>query len=299
LHGKPTPPVDDLRKAIAAAVPSLAHSTFRVVNDGWDSVAVEAGGWIFKFPRDRAAEARLRRECEVLALSRRWTDLPIPLMELHEQPRLFSQHRKLEGSSLEPADYERLSIQQRDALAATLAGFYAGLHAIPPADARAAGAVPIDPWLGADEVLARAAPALPVHLLPFLHATLAAYRRIAAGPDETVFGYFDGHGWNMAFDHARGVLNGVFDFADSGFGARHQDLSYPNWISSDLTLRIISRYERLTGRSIDRERVMLYSAMLRLVEFAQALPDHADLPDRLQAVGEWFTSQRHLPAPHA
>lgn len=101
-------------------------------------------------------------------------------------------------------------------------------------------------------------------------------------------GYFDGHGWNIAFDHATGTLNGVFDFADSGFGARHQDLSYSNWISPDLTLRIIARYEQLTGQAIDRDRVMLYSAVLRLVEFAQAAPDRAYLSERLRALEDWF-----------
>lgn len=292
MHGIPTSPVEGLREAIVAVNPELSASTFSALNDGWDSVAVEAGGWIFKFPRYPAAEARLRRECGVLALTRQWTDLPVPQMVLHEQPQLFSQHRKLEGSALETADYGRLTVQQRDMLAETLAGFYAGLHAIPLAEAEAAGAVPIDPWLDADEVVARAAPALPAHLLPFLDASIAAYRRIAPDSEERVFGYFDGHGWNMAFDHARGMLNGVFDFADSGFGAPHRDLSYTDWISRDLTLRIISRYERLTGRVIDRDRVMLYSAVLRLVEFAEAVPDRADLPARLQGVEEWFEQQR-------
>jgi hypothetical protein len=92
----------------------------------------------------------------------------------------------------------------------------------------------------------------------------------------------------MAFDPETATLNGVYDFADSGFGARHQDLSYSNWISRDLTLRIIDRYERMTGLSIDRERVMLYSQMLRFVEFANAAPDDPDLPDRLASLRQWF-----------
>ena len=92
----------------------------------------------------------------------------------------------------------------------------------------------------------------------------------------------------MAFDHARSRLSGVYDFADSGFGARHQDLSYSNWISRDLTLRIIDRYETMTGLSIDRDRVMLYSQMLCFVEFADTAPGDPDLPDRLAALRRWF-----------
>lgn len=288
MHGRPAPPLDTLRDAIAAAVPSLCASTWRVLNDGWDSVAVEVDGqWIFKFPRYAAAEARLRRECSVLGLVRPRVAMPLPEMMLHEKPRLFSQHRKLPGSSLEVDDYGQLSVVQRDRLADALAAFYAQLHAIPQADARAAGAAAIDPWLDPDETARRALPALPARLVPFLHSTLDAYRSMP-GDDDNVFGYFDGHGWNMAFDHATGTLNGVFDFADSGFGARHQDLSYSNWISPDLTLRIIARYEQLTGQAIDRDRVMLYSAVPRLVEFARSAPDHPDFPARLRAVEDWF-----------
>ena len=62
---------------------------------------------------------------------------------------------------------------------------------------------------------------------------------------------------------------GVYDFGDTGFGSRHRDLSYSNWISADLTLRIIDRYEALTKRKVDRERVMLYSSALRLAELAE------------------------------
>ncbi len=44
----------------------------------------------------------------------------------------------------------------------------------------------------------------------------------------SVFGYFDGHGWNMAFDHEQGVLNGVYDFADAAIGPRSREFVYSN-----------------------------------------------------------------------
>ena len=259
-----------------------------MLNAGWDCVALEAdGAWIFKFPRRPEAIARLRKECDLLSLIRPRVDIAVPDMVLHESPVLFSQHRKLAGGFLETHDYLPLAEDKRDAVAEQMARLYAVLHAIPVAEALAAGATAVDPWTPPDE-LAKAEPRLPPELRPLLRQTLDAYAAIPANPGEATYGYFDGHGWNMAFDPETGVLNGVYDFADSGFGPRHQDLSYSNWISRDLTHRIIDRYEPMTGRSIDRERVMLYSQMLRFVEFTNTPSDDPDLPDRLAALRNWF-----------
>ena len=52
---------------------------------------------------------------------------------------------------------------------------------------------------------------------------------------------------NMAFDHERGVLNGVYDFADAGLGSRARDLNYSSFISADLTDRLVAAYEHATG----------------------------------------------------
>ncbi len=291
-HSFEAPSLAELRKTIIAVLPEHAGSQLTILNAGWDSVGVDVDGeWIFKFPRHREAEERLRKEARILAMVRAHAELPVPDLVLFEGRTLFSRHRKLPGTFLETADYLPLSDIQRDAIAEKMAGLYAALHAIPHAEARAAGALQIDKWMLPDEV-AGCAPHLPTHLFPHLAPTLDAFTaELARQPYETIYGYFDGHGWNMAFDKANGALNGVYDFADSGFGPRHQDLSYSNWISRDLTERIITRYERMTGLSIDRDRVMLYSAMLRFVEYAEAAPDRDDVADRLAAVETWFAER--------
>ena len=288
-HSFAVPSVSDLRDTIASVLPEFAGSTLTILNAGWDSVGLDADGeWIFKFPRHAEAEERLRREARILAMVRQHAELPVPDLVLFEAPTLFSRHRKLRGGFLETADYQPLTEKQRDTIAEQLAGLYAALHAIPKAEARAAGALEISKWMLPDAV-AQSAPHLPPSLLAKLAPTLDAFTaEMARQPGEMIYGYFDGHGWNMAFDKATGVLNGVYDFADSGFGPRHQDLSYSNWISRDLTLRIIRRYERMTGLTIEPERVMLYSQMLRFVEFAEAAPDRDDLADRLAAIESWF-----------
>src|SRR5690606_21802093 len=107
-----------------------------------------------------------------------------------------------------------------------------------------------------------------------------AWQALPADPHGTTYGFFDGHGWNMAFDRAAKRLNGIYDFADSGYGPLQQDFVYSNWISRDLTDRIVGAYERLTGLALDRERIGLLSAVIRLSELAEFSHD----PERVGGV---------------
>jgi hypothetical protein len=288
-------PIADLaryRAIVIGTLPQFAGAAFSVVGSGWDSVALECDGWIFKFARHDAALVRLQREVSILAFLRPRVTITLPQMVWHDGPQPFSQHRKIPGRSLEAADYEALDEGRRNALATRMAQLYAELHALPLNRMQAAGAVAVDPWMAPDDILAGAEPLLPKKLVPFLKRTVKAYRKLAISGDDLIYGYFDGHGWNMAFDHSTGMLNGVFDFADSGFGSRHRDLSYSNWISADLTLRIISRYEVLARREVNRDLVMLYSSALRLAELAQG-----DLPpaQAVASVVNWAKALESLP----
>jgi aminoglycoside phosphotransferase (APT) family kinase protein len=165
---------------------------------------------------------------------------------------------------IETPQYDVLSMAQRDAMAETLAAFYAALHAIPVELAQAAGAEPNPGWPPAAEIMQLVERTLPPALHGWARAVLVAYDAIP--PSETTFCYYDGHGWNMAFDHARGVLNGVYDFADAGLGPRAKDLCYSSFISADLTERLAAAYERATGAAIDRRQVALHTAVQRLAE---------------------------------
>jgi aminoglycoside phosphotransferase (APT) family kinase protein len=287
MEGVPAAEIARLRALVIGTLPQFAGGNFVTLTDGWDSVALECDSWIFKFPRHADAEARLRREVALLAFLKPRVTMQLPQMVLHEGPVPFSQHLKIPGSSLETPQYLALDEGRRNALATRMAQLYAELHALPLNRMQTVGATGVDPWMSPDEIVANAEPKLPRGTKGFMKRTVAAYRKLTIEGDELVYGYFDGHGWNMAFDHETGTLNGVFDFADSGFGSRHRDLSYTNWISADLTLRIIDRYEELTRRKVNRELVMLYSSALRLAELAEDfLPDGRALANVVDWVAE-------------
>lgn len=255
---------------------------------GWDSLAIDAGdSWIFKFPKHADAEARLRKEVRLLHIIRSRLSMPVPDMRLHKGPPVFSAHVKLKGKYLLAEGYARLSTAQRQDLAGKLALFYAELHAISVSLMTKAGALPLPPWHRKEDILEKALPHISLKYHAWARETLDKWAALPADPHGTVFGFYDGHGWNMAFDHARGALNGIYDFADAGIGPLQQDFIYSSFIAEDLTLRVIASYERITGKDIDRRRVNLLTAAYRLHELADIAHDAPQIPHARKNVEEW------------
>src|SRR3569832_363217 len=130
----------DYRAAIKSVRTELADAPLVVHTAGWDSDAVEVGDTIFKFPKRADAIPRLRKEARLLALIRPRVPLTVPDMRLHETPVVFSEHTKIPGEMIETPQYDVLTAPQRQAMAETLAEFYAALHEIPVKEGLAAGA---------------------------------------------------------------------------------------------------------------------------------------------------------------
>ncbi|WP_083660038.1 aminoglycoside phosphotransferase family protein [Acuticoccus yangtzensis] len=293
--GRTTPPAPDpaeraaAEAAILTARPDLRGAAAVVHAAGWDCLAIEQGGSLFKFPRTAAAEARLEGEPVRLGVARRLLaggDHPaLPRMILHRTPRLFSEHPLIAGTMLDPAGYHALGEDERERLAGAVAGVYLALHAADPADVAAAGVAPVAPWPSAEALF----DAVRRRLDPPLLARVAdVLGRVAAGPDDhAVFGHFDTHGWNMAFDAASGRLAGLFDFGDAGIGPRHRDLSYPSFISPDLTRRVVRLYVARGGRPVDLSRVFDCHTVLRVIELGSA---GASAPSFTWALTDWLAA---------
>jgi hypothetical protein len=278
-----------LRAIVVGQFPELADAPFRILGAGWDSVALAVGDLVFKFPRNATAATALRREASLLRQIGPVVSMPVPRMDLCETPTLFSSHLGIAGEHLLTEAYERLGDTQRQALGDALGLFYAQLHAMPVTTMIEAGALPAYQWLDA--------PTIERQSFPLLDATERAWagrilsRWVALGPDPygNIYGYFDGHGWNMAFDHEHGRLNGLYDFADSGIGPLHQEFLYSSFISADLTARIVDAYERHAGRLLDRERIAVLTGVHRLWELAAA-ETADDATEMLLSVRAWITT---------
>ncbi|HEY2049171.1 MAG TPA: aminoglycoside phosphotransferase family protein [Caulobacteraceae bacterium] len=282
-----------LREVIAGAFPNLAHESFVLAPRGWDSIAVDVGNrLIFKFPRHAAAAERLRKEARLLTAIRPRLSTPVPDMTLTEGPPLFSRHAKLAGEHLTPVAYEALSEGGRERVASQLALFYAELHALDQAELTALGVGRISPWLPTPEIIRRALPRLPEEIRPRAVTALDAYGRLPPDPCGETFGYFDGHGWNLAFDAERERLNGVYDFGDSGLGGLCQEFIYSSLTSFDLTDRIVAAYEGLTGRTLDRGRIDLLTGVHGLSELAELPDDPEKVRAGVERVLRWLRRSR-------
>jgi aminoglycoside phosphotransferase (APT) family kinase protein len=285
-----TPTIDSLRTAILREFPDFRNAQFTLLTTGWDSVAVDVDDQLIcKFPRHEDAEKRLVKEVALLAVIRPHVTMQVPNMRLHPGPPLFTSHPKLHGEHLTEAHHSSLSESARRLLGEHMGGFYAELHAIDQAALIEAGARPLKPWSSPDDIRAKVIPVLPPDLHALAQETIAAFEALPIDPYGAIYGFFDGHGWNMAFDHASQRLNGVYDFGDSGIGPLHQEFIYSNFISPDLTDRIVSAYEERTGRALDRRRIEILTGAHRLWELSELAdnPDHRVMA--LKNVAAWLT----------
>ena len=288
-------PETGYRSIIVDSFPELRGSTFSIITQGWHSVAIDVDDrLIFKFPKDEVARAALLKEAALLKIIRRAVRLPVPELSIHEGPPIFSRHEKLKGGYLLPDLYASLTETSRARLGAALGAFYRDLHALDLKRMISGGATRVMPWQSLEAIRRKAVPLLPQELRAWAAAAADAFERLPPDPHGLTYGFFDGHGWNMAFDAECGRLNGVYDFADSGIGPVHQEFIYSNFIAPDLTRRIIAAYEAESGRRIDRRRVEILTAVHRLSELAELAddPDHA--PTMIRHVAEWAAHEGTL-----
>ena len=277
------------RQAIASAFPQFAAAPMSVAGRGWHSLAIDIDDlYIAKFPQGVEAETALRREASLLAAIRPHVTIPVPALSLHENRVLFSLHPKLLGERLERDDYLRLSVPQRLRLASDLAGFFAELHALPVRAMREAGAADVEWWDTRPRTLEPVWQDLPPAIQHAARDALEGYERLALDPRADVFGFFDAHGWNMAFDHGEGKLNGVFDFGDAGIGPREREFVQVSLTHPELARLAIEAYEVATRSPLDRRKVFLLTAAQRLSELAGALESGESLSLIRSFAVDWF-----------
>jgi Phosphotransferase enzyme family len=235
--------------------PDLAGVEITPLGAGFDCAAWLVGGRVVvKSPLHDDAARALSREARVLAVARPGLRLAIPDLTLDPGPPPLSRHSLVPGVQPLAPIYDALGDAARDRFAQTLARFHADCHALPP-EALAASARLIEDWAA----------------LPY-------------DPLGNVWGHFDAHGWNMAFDPTTEILNGIYDFGDSGFGPLHRDLVYSALISPDLTCRLARHYRAETGRPVSLNRLRILSGAHRLWELADP---QADRPFQTAAFLRW------------
>src|SRR5262249_22176222 len=151
--------------------------------------------------KDEVAEKALRREATLLSAIRPRVTMTVPDLTIYERPPVFSSHLLIQGEHLLTDQYRQLPEGDRNRLGEAMGRFYAELHGLDMDLMKAAGASPVGAWLGPETVRLRALPLLAPQLRDQAEAVIRAYAELPPDPHGSTYGFFDGHGWNMAFDH--------------------------------------------------------------------------------------------------
>lgn len=242
-----------------------AGSAANVLNVGCDNFAIDFGDIMVRLPRDEEALHALKFESTVC----KYINVPslqTPKTQLVDAEYPFSWHKKIPGGYFLTKDYESLNIGHKDKVAGQLADFLMAFHSLSIDEMRAVGADDRDNYVSSS-YMRENAHIVPDDIKDHFENFIKTYEGLSVSETDRVFGYFDAHGWNMAFNHETGQLIGLYDFADAGIGDVNQDFNPINTISQDLVKQVIQKYEVVSGKSIDIFKVNFYTVLAEYSDF--------------------------------
>jgi len=214
--------------ALLAGNPSLAGREVAVIGGGENNTVIEVGGeYVFRFPRNAGALARL--EAEAALLGRIAVDAPVPipvpayLSTAAPLGRAYMGYRMLPGNPLGRDVWASMNAQGQGDVAATLGRFLAWLHGQPRKVADGVdlpGVADFVYWRAMNECFER-------QLFPYMSAegrdkVSDRYHDFLAGPGgariEACLVHGDFGPSNILYDGGRGEVSGVIDFGSCGWG---------------------------------------------------------------------------------
>lgn len=214
---------------VRAHLPGGSRARLRTLGAGDFCLAFRRHEQVVRVARHAGAADALRREACILARIAGALPLRVPEPAFH-RPAVacaFSVHRRVAGSVLTRARWERLPAEERERVARELGGFLGALHALPAEHGLECGAPPLD--LASFALRLRSAPEalarwLPPEVAARLGEALEAWSSSRA--PEPVLLHRDIAPGHVLFDARRGGLSGIIDFGDLAVGDPARDFIY-------------------------------------------------------------------------
>lgn len=210
---------------IQQTFPDLELKDVWINRDGMVNVSVIVNQErVFRFPREPRGVELLRNEMRVLDLVRKYVDIPVPHWDYRTD--VMVSYPFMPGEPLLTDDVLRMSEQEKDAIAETLAVFLKQLHTIPMEEVVSAGiqrsdtARSIDDWLQLYSDVQE-------HLFPLMWADGREWVRRHFAPllanhalmdHKPIFMNGDLATYHLLFDHGTNKFNGIIDFGTAGIG---------------------------------------------------------------------------------
>lgn len=263
--------VDAVRDALRATAPALADAPL-TLHDGWvdtgnplwsRSSAFVDDRWVVKFAWSEAAAHKLVHEAAVIAaIGRSAAGPPVaPLLVRSSDPALFVAPLQA-GRPLAFEVTGGLAEATKERIGGQLAGTLARLHTLDVLAAVHADGIELPaptPQADTESLRRRFVPRLDRHRGDLVARWCDWADRVLSPRADTVLLHGDFHGYNVVFDADWTVVR-LLDFEECAAGDRHYDFRYlPAQEPTVALLRhTVHAYERLTGLTVDLERVMAW-----------------------------------------
>lgn len=263
------PTIDALRAALRTVAPGLAEAT--IVPRGLEpdnepqwcaASAVVDGRFVVKFAWSRPAALRVRHEARILQTLRTAVPrLPVPeVVTASSDPAMLVLRRVPAAPFFEIR--HQIGPGERDAVARDLATVLADLHdpGVPAALTRELGPLPVPAAHATTDTLRARFGAL---IRPDQRDRVRSWYEWAdaalAAPGRTVAVHGDFHGDNHLWDPETLRLRLVVDLETVGTGEPEFDMRcLPGDCGIALFTATVAHYERLTGTTLDADRIMAW-----------------------------------------
>lgn len=226
-----------------------------VRRSGSESVVLETTEWIYRFPRDHID---FDRELAILATLNGRLPAAIPRVEWTGRRSRFCAYRKIRGWQFHPGSYQSASRSRQTSLAVSMAEFLVVMHdALSEAEITRHGVPVFFPLSARADLVSLGA--IPEEVREDVRDLIARARRASeevAGREAKLL-HNDFTSDNMVFDGPVGRLSGVWDFSRVSIGPPSFDFRFLLRLPDLLTNEVIREYERLTGREIDQEALVI------------------------------------------
>jgi aminoglycoside phosphotransferase (APT) family kinase protein len=263
--------LDELGRAIGEIAPDLANRPL-VLNDRvvtsdaryFQGSAVIDGAYIVKFAWSESPARRIVHEGRVLAaLATAHDTLPVPAVVVATATPALLITRLVPGEAFSWEAANQDSGDRRTRLTGDVAEFLAVLH--DPATLEAVGSTAVGPeapeaQATTAELRARFGRYVKLAQRPVVAGWCDWVDEVLAGPADAALLHGDFHGHNLVWDPPSGALRLVADFESAGVGDPAFDFRYlPGQAETvDFFVEVGRRYEQISGRALDLERVMAW-----------------------------------------
>jgi aminoglycoside phosphotransferase (APT) family kinase protein len=280
-----------VREALAEVCPDLAALPI-ALHDSWvetgnplwaRSSAFMDNKWVVKFAWTEDAAAKLEREIQTLRALATSTHPP-PVRRVHAwswDPVLLVSPF-VPGTPLTGQTIEQYSPTQKQRLAHELAEVLAAFHDPATHDAALRSHVqlpPPTPQAHTTEIRDGLCPMLDLRRRAIVRDWCDWTDQMLATAAEAVILHGDFHGYNLITDQDQ-VVRVVLDLEEASYGDYHYDFRYlpAQEPTLELFLATVASYERLTGRHVDRARVMAWHVRTVLGDALWRTEANVELP---------------------